>query len=192
MNSFVPLRLLLAACTLVSLPSCTTMPGEYGDGSYSGYDDGLGYSDYASRPYYQGSAGGYYRSGYNRPYYGSSYYRGPRRHHDDDHDDRRRSSNNRRDDDDHRRTSSSTSNQRRSSDEEIRLLKVRDGTRGDVPEGYHSKEWYQKRGISLSKNVYETREGDRRGYSGSSSSSSSSSSKNKDSDKDGQKPKGRR
>ena len=61
---------------------------------------------------------------------------------------------------------------------DIRLVKVRDGTRGDIPEGYHSKEWYQDRGISLSKNTYETRDGDHRGYTGSSSNSNSKSNNN--------------
>lgn len=179
------LRPLFAVCALAALPACEGIPGEYGgyDGGGGGYYDGPGYSNYSSRPVYSGGGGGYYSSGYSRPYYGSSYYGGPRYYrdnrydHDHDHD---------RYDNDRDRRSSSSSN-KKSSDNDIRLVKVRDGTRGDVPEGYHSKEWYQKRGISLSKNVYETRDGDRRGYSGSSSSSSSSKSKSKDNHSDSKK-----
>ena len=173
MNAHTLIRPLLAICAFAALPSCEVAPGAYGGyGGGGGYDDGPGYSSYSSRPYYSGSGGGYYSSGYSRPYYGGPRYydndhRYSSRDRDHDHDnDYRRSSNN-------NRSSSSSSR----SDNEIRLVKVRDGTRGDVPEGYHSKEWYQKRGISLSKNTYETRDGDKRGYTGSSHSSSDSKKK---------------
>jgi hypothetical protein len=170
-SPYALLRVILATSGLAALPSCEGVPGEYGP-NYGGYDDGPGYSSYQSSPTYYGSGTGYYGGGYSRPYYGSSYYGGRYyndRDHDHDHDDHRSSNND--------RNKSSSSSHKSSSDDDIRLVKVRDGTRGDVPEGYHSKEWYQKRGISLSKNVYETRDGDRRGYSGSPSKSSSSSNK---------------
>jgi hypothetical protein len=170
-SPYALLRVILATCGLAALPSCEGVPGEYGP-NYGGYDDGPGYSSYQSSPTYYGSGTGYYGGGYSRPYYGSSYYGG--RYYDNrnhDHEDHERHSS------DNDRNKSSNSSHKSSSDDDIRLVKVRDGTRGDVPEGYHSKEWYQKRGISLSKNVYETREGDRRGYSGSPSKSSSSSNK---------------
>jgi hypothetical protein len=170
-SPYALLRVILATSGLAALPSCEGVPGEYGP-NYGGYDDGPGYSSYQSSPTYYGSGTGYYGGGYSRPYYGSSYYGG--RYYDNrnhDHEDHERHSS------DNDRNKSSNSSHKSSSDDDIRLVKVRDGTRGDVPEGYHSKEWYQKRGISLSKNVYETREGDRRGYSGSPSKSSSSSNK---------------
>lgn len=169
MNLHSLLRPLLAASALAVLPSCVGVPGDYG-GSNGGFDDGLGYSSYQSRPGFAGG-GGYYGGGYARPYYGAPFPGGPRYYndrndydHDHDRDNRRSSS-----------SSRSSGSNNRSSDNDIRLVKVRDGTRGDIPEGYHSKEWYQQRGISLSKNTYETREGDRRGYTGSSSSSKSKS-----------------
>jgi len=177
-SPYAVLRMALAGSALAALPSCEGVPGEYGP-AYGGYDDGSGYSSYQSSPTYYGSGtgyygGGYYGGGYSRPYYGSSYY-GRRYYnndnHDHDHDNHDRHSS------DNDRNQSSSSSRKSSSDDDIRLVKVRDGTRGDVPEGYHDKEYYQKRGISLSKNVYETREGDRRGYSGSTSKSSSSSNK---------------
>ena len=170
-SPYALLRVILATSGLAALPSCEGVPGEYGP-NYGGYDDGPGYSSYQSSPTYYGSGTGYYGGGYSRPYYGSSYYGG--RYYDNrnhDHEDHERHSS------DNDRNKSSNSSHKSSSDDDIRLVKVRDGTRGDVPEGYHSKEWYQKRGISLSKNVYETREGDRRGYSGSPSKSSSNSNK---------------
>lgn len=175
LSPYALLRVILATSAVAALPSCEGVPGEYGP-NYGGYDDGPGYSSYQSSPTYYGSGTGYYGGGYSRPYYGSSYYGGSRYYNgrydngnDHDHDDHRSSNND--------RNKSSSSSHKSSSDDDIRLVKVRDGTRGDVPEGYHDKEWYQKRGISLSKNVYETREGDRRGYSGSTSKSSSSSNK---------------
>ena len=174
-SPYALLRVILATSALAALPSCEGVPGEYGP-NYGGYDDGPGYSSYQSNPTYYGSGTGYYGGGYSRPYYGSSYYGGSLYYNgryyngnDHDHDDHRSSNND--------RNKSSSSSRRSSSDDDIRLVKVRDGTRGDAPEGYHDKEWYQKRGISLSKNVYETREGDRRGYSGSPSRSSSTSNK---------------
>ncbi len=176
-SPYALLRVILATSALAALPSCQGVPGEYGS-NYGGYDDGAGYSSYQSSPTYYGSGTGYYGGGYSRPYYGSSYYGGSRyyngryyngNNHDHDNHDRHYSNND--------RYRSSSSSRKSSSDDDIRLVKVRDGTRGEVPEGYHDKEWYQKRGISLSKNVYETREGDRRGYSGSTSRNSSSSNK---------------
>jgi hypothetical protein len=170
-SPYALLRVILATSAVAALPSCEGVPGEYGP-NYGGYDDGPGYSSYQSSPTYYGSGTGYYGGGYSRPYYGSSYYGG--RYYDNrnhDHEDHERHSS------DNDRNKSSSSSHKSSNDDDIRLVKVRDGTRGDVPEGYHSKEWYQKRGISLSKNVYETREGDRRGYSGSPSKSSSNSNK---------------
>ena len=171
MNFHPLLRPLLAASALAALPSCETIPGQYG-GYDGGYSDGPGYSSYQSRPAYYGGGGSYYGGGYSQPYYGGSrYYNNGNyydNNHDHDHDDHRSSSSS--------RNSSSSSSNKKSSDNDIRLVKVRDGTRGDIPEGYHSKEWYQQRGISLSKNTYETREGDRRGYTGSTSSSKSKSS----------------
>ena len=185
MNLHTLLRPLLAICTVIALPSCVSIPGEYGGGGYGGggyggssYDDDPGYSSYQSRPSSYGGGGGYYGSGYSRSSsYGNSYYgRGSRyddNHDGHDHDSNHRSSNS-------SRSRSSSSNRSRSNDEDIRLVKVRDGTRGNIPEGYHSKEWYQNRGISVSKNTYETRDGDRRGYSGNSSKSKSKSKKKKD------------
>ena len=185
MNLHTLIRPVLALC-VIALPSCVGVPGEYG-GYVGGYDDGPGYSSYQSRPssygggssYYDGGSS-YYGNGYSRrPYYGNSSYGGSSRYYDN---------NDRHDHDDHRSSNSSRSRSNNyssrsrssSSDNDIRLVKVRDGTRGDIPQGYHSKEWYQKRGISVSKNTYETRDGDRRGYSGSSSKSKSSSKKKKD------------
>ena len=194
LSPYALLRAVLATSALVALPSCEGVPGEYGP-NYGGYDDGPGYSSYQSSPPYYGSGTGYYGGGSSRPYYGSSYYGGSRYYNgryykgndrDHDHNDYRSSGNDRRrghdDHVDHRssgndRNRSSSSSRRSSSGDDIRLVKVRDGTRGDVPEGYHDREYYQKRGISLNKNVYETREGDRRGYSGNTSRSSSSSNK---------------
>ena len=191
MNLHTLLRPLLAVCTVIALPSCVSIPGEYGGGGYGGssyggggyggssYDDDPGYSSYQSRPSsYGGGGGGYYGSGYSRnSSYGNSYYGGGSRYDDNhdghDHDSNHRSSNS-------SRSRSSSSNRSRSNDGDIRLVKVRDGTRGNIPEGYHSKEWYQNRGISVSKNTYETRDGDRRGYSGNSSKSKSKSKKKKD------------
>jgi hypothetical protein len=170
MNLHPLLRPLLAAGALAALSSCEGIPGQYGDYG-GGYNDGPGYSSYQSRPGFAGG-GGYYGGGYARPVYGSPYYGGSRYYnnrndydHDHGHDNYRSSGSSR----------SSSSSNKKSSGNDIRLVKVRDGTRGDIPEGYHSKEWYQQRGISLSKNTYETRDGDRRGYTGSSSSSKSKS-----------------
>jgi hypothetical protein len=176
MNLKTSARLLLAACLAAALPSCTGIPGEYGGapygggyGSYDSYGDGGGYSSYSSRPVFGGGGygGGYYGGGYSQPYYPG--YRSSRYSHDD-HD---HYSSNRRDyDRGHSSSSHRDSDSRSSSSSEaIRLVKVRDGTRGSVPEGYHSKEYFKNRGISLSKNVYETRDGDRRGHSSSNSDS---------------------
>ena len=179
----IPARLLLAACVLPALPSCEVVPGQYGgtpygsgyrDSSpvYSGYDSyDSGYSSYSSRPFVTGSVGSYYSTGYARPYYpgsygygggGPRYYRGGYDRYDHNH-----SSNHNYDRGDRGRGYSNNNNNR-SSSEAIRLVKARDGSSGNLPEGYHSKEYFKNRGISLSKNVYETRDGDRRGYSGSS------------------------
>ncbi len=166
----------LAAAALALLPSCEGLPNSqaYGDG----YDDRSGYSNYHSSPSYPGADYAYSppRAYYGGPYIGS----GPRYYRDYDHRasssyrDHHYSTYNRddRDDRDRDRDRRPSSPPKSSGSDDIRLVKVRDGTRGDLPEGYHSKEWYQQRGISLSKNVYETREGERRGYSGPSSSSS--------------------
>ena len=195
MNLHACLRPFLALCTIITLPSCTGVPGEYGgyggssygNSSYGGsryggssygggYDDGPGYSSYQSRPSDYSGGGGYYGgNSYRRPSYGNSYYGGGS-HYSDNHDRHDHDSGHRSSSSSRGRSISSSS----SSDNDIRLVKVRDGTRGNVPEGYHSKEWYQKRGISVSKNTYETRDGDRRGYTGSSSKSKSNSKKKKD------------
>jgi hypothetical protein len=183
----IPARLLLAACALLALPSCEVVPGQYGGtpygsgydsgylgvgGDYSGYEGSDSYSGYSSRPFFSGSVGSYYSTGYARPYYPSSYsyggggpryYRGGFDHYDHDHN---HSSNRDYDRGDRGRGYSSSNNNNRSSGDAIRLVKVRDGSYGNLPEGYHSKEYFKNRGISLSKNVYETRDGERRGYTG--------------------------
>lgn len=180
MNLKSAARLLFAACLIAVLPSCTGIPGEYGGTSYGGYDSGYssygdGYSGYSSRPVYGGGGygGGYYGGGYSQPYYPR--YRSPHYSHDDHGHYTTQHSSSRYDYDRGRSSGSHSSGSHsnsRSGGEAIRLVKVRDGTRGNVPQGYHSKEYFKNRGISLSKNVYETRDGDRRGHSGSSSSSS--------------------
>ena len=182
------LQLGLASASLALLASCEGLPNPGGYGG--GYDDRTGYSNYSNRPAYNGSVGGYYES--PRPLYGAPYagpYGGRPRYYSDrdyrdhryDHNDRdHRDSSSERDRYTSRPSTNSSHSQKSSSSEDIRLVKVRDGTRGDIPEGYHSKEWYQQRGISLSKNVYETREGERRGYSAPPAKSSSSSKKKKD------------
>jgi len=194
MNPNALCRILLAACTIAILPSCEGIPGEYGGipsgGGYGGYEEGADYSNYYSRPVYEGSAGGYFSSSYSRPYYaGSGYggyggysrYAGPRYYHNDykrysynsyGSGHRYSSGHDHNNNYDYDRGRGSSGDRHRSSSsggEAIRLVKVRDGSDGNVPEGYHSKEYFKNRGISLSKNTYETRDGDRRGYSGSSS-----------------------
>ena len=174
MNTPAIFRILLPLGIMAVLPSCEVAPGQYGGSGYSsGYDSSSNYySNYSSQPIY-GSAGGYYSSGYSRPYYNSSY-GGPRYYRDYDRNNYSRYDNHR-----HSSSSRSSSSSNRSQEEAIRLVKVRDGSGGNVPQGYHSKEYFKNRGISLSKNTYETRDGDRRGYT-SSSGNKNSSSGNKD------------
>jgi hypothetical protein len=185
----IPARLLLAACALLALPSCEVVPGQYGgtpygsgydsgypgvEGDYSGYAGSDSYSGYGSQPFFSGSVGSYYSTGYARPYYpgsygygggGPRYYRGGYDRYDHHYN---HSSNHSSNHDYDRGRSYSSSNHNRSSGDAIRLVKVRDGSYGNLPEGYHSKEYFKNRGLSLSQNVYETRDGDRRGYSGGS------------------------
>lgn len=159
LNHSLKTALLLSA--VFALPSCETVPGSYVEdpGGYGygssyvssgpAYVGGSGY--YASRPYY---GGGYYNSDYYRRNGGSYYNRGrdyDRHDHDHDNDWNR---NRGRDNDRDRKDNSGA----------VRMTKYRqDGDGGDLPSGYHDKEWFQKRGYSISKNDFETRDGSPRG-----------------------------
>ncbi|QQL45512.1 hypothetical protein [Sulfuriroseicoccus oceanibius] len=54
--------------------------------------------------------------------------------------------------------------ERKPSSGDLRLVKYRQGKhRGRKPSGYHSPEWWKKRGYSLKKNTFKNREGEYRG-----------------------------
>ena len=196
-SHFAPvLRWLLAAVAVSSgLASCTV----YEEGYYGGGPRYGGGPVYGGGPYYGGGPvnGGGYGYGYddwNDEYYSyhpaaysgyvsystrCPYYYGGRyysyRWWDDD-----RYSNYR-----HDHGSNHSQYRHRRSDEELKLVRYRQEDRGQLPTGYHSKEWYKDRGISLKENTYRDREGELHGRqprSSGSSGSSSSGKKHRDSD----------
>ena len=137
--------LLLSLLTVALLPSCEVMDTGYSTGSYYGgggyvnrptyyntYDSDYYDYGYAGRPY----GGGYYRGG--RYYNGSGVYCPPENYHNH----------------------SSHSSSRSSSGSAIKLIRGNDGDHPNRPEGYHSKEWYQKRGYDLSDYTHKHRDGE--------------------------------
>ena len=173
MKIILPFLLLL--CALCVLPSCVVTDPYYGGGYSGGYDSGEYYSSpaYSSTSIYTGSSYGYGR-GYSRPVYNvcrvcghnpcscrstshysrptshysrpvynvcrtcghnpctcrsSSRYIAPRNDHRDDHRDR--------------------------DEQRIRLNTKKD----DMPKGWHSKEWYEKRDIDVHRYNYERKDG---------------------------------
>jgi hypothetical protein len=129
-------RLGLVFGLTVGIPACVY--DGYG-GAY--YDDGYYEPGYVAGPSYVGS--GYY--------YGDHYYRGHYRHDHYDHHDH--------DDDHHHRGSS-----RDDDNEKMKLVRYNEqDRRRNLPEGYHSAEWYKSRGYSLKQNTFRERDGDTRG-----------------------------
>jgi len=175
MNSLLKfvLRPALAAGVALAFTSCETYSEGYGDpGGYSGgyYSGGGGY---VSRPYYgSGYGGGYYSSDYYRRNGG----RYDRNDHRNDHNDHRN--------DNHRGNDNRKSGG--GSDNDLRLTKYREGAKpGDLPSGYHSKEWYKDRGYSLNKNNYVTRDGDPRGNANNAERKGGSNNKSDKGDRSG-------
>lgn len=193
MNSPLKLafRSALALGAALAFTSCETYPAGYGDAPIAdpgGYAGGGGYysggGGYASRPYYgSGYGGGYYSSDYYRRNGGrydrnDNYYRGNDHRYDHDNDHRNDRNNDHRND-------RGNDNRKSGSDNDIRLTKYREGGKpSDLPSGYHSKDWYQQRGYSLSKNNYQSRDGDPRGHA-------NDSKKGKDNDHDSKNDKKR-
>ncbi len=158
------LRLLLILCTVIALPSCVSMdPYGYNGGSYNdSYNDSPFYSTSPSysRPYYGGNSyyggGGYYGSGYShrvsvcrvcghnpcscRASHASHSYVPPRNRDRDDRSDRDRD----------RDRNSGGGNR-------IKLTTGRD----NLPQGYHSKDWFEKRGINVRSHSYVKENGEK-------------------------------
>ncbi len=181
-SHFAPvLRWLLAAVAVGSgLASCTVYDdGYYGGGPrYGGgpyYGGGYGYvyddwnDDYYS--YHPAAYSGYVSYSTRYPYYyGGRYY--SYRWWDDDRYSHYR----------HDHGSNYQRYRHHRSDEELKLVRYRQEDRGQLPTGYHSKEWYKDRGISLKENTYRDREGELHGRQPRSSSSGSSGTKYRHSD----------
>ncbi len=166
-------RLLPALVALAVLSSCVVVDDPYYSGTYS-------------RPYDTYSSDYYYAPGYRPSYYSSigyHYYSGGRYYrtcpscHSHPCRCSHRSSNVRwlshdRDwDRSHGRSDRDRDNDRRGND--MKLVRYRQDDHSNLPRGYHSADWYKKRGYSLKQNTYVQRDGDVRGRKPSSSSSSS-------------------
>lgn len=122
---------------------------------------GYAYDDYGyDQPYYGPGTyvapGGYVGGGVG---YGVSRYRSHHYYGDDHHDHHEH-----RDHDRHRH--GSTGHREESGHqqgEDLKLVRYRQGEHGSVPRGYHSREWFEKRGYDLKSNTFQARDGHRHG-----------------------------
>lgn len=162
-------RLALAALAAVGFSSCTVYDdGYYGGGpryggGYVATGVGYGYDDWNDEyyDYHPPTYSGYVTYATRWPhYYGGRYY--SYRWWDDDRYGRYR----------HDHGSNRDRYRHRRSSEEMKLVRYRGPQRGELPSGYHSKEWYRDRGISLKDNTFRERDGEVRGRQPSSSSRS--------------------
>jgi hypothetical protein len=174
-------RLTFAALVGVGLASCTVYDESYYSegpryaGGYAGAGYGPGYYDDWGAEYYDYHPPMYRSyvsySSYAPYYYGGRYYN--YRWWDDD---RYRNYC-------HDHGSNHDRYRKRRSGEEMKLVRYRGPERGDLPSGYHSKEWYRDRGYSLKDNTYREEDGDLRGRQPSSSSRNRDDDRRRESDR---------
>lgn len=152
---------------------CLALPLVTG-GCITEYSEGYGSSGYYGSPgvyrTYDNYPPAYYSSGYRRPYYPGSYGYNNYRYNQSDCEE------------DHRKEGSSK--KKSTSTRDLRLVDYdQNRHKGDLPDGYHSPEWWKEHGYSLGQNTYKNREGEVKGKAAQQhKSSSSKSSSNKGSD----------
>ncbi len=167
------LRLLCLSVLCLFLKSCIPVDPYYSQVGYSRPSTVYRSSpSYSTRSYYDdsdyltpGYSSGYRGSSYTGYGYGHSTYRStchscgynPCRCSTHAYSSRSRTSSSHDHDHDHKPSRSSGSS---NSSNRIKLLGGGDGDHSNKPDGYHSREWYQKRGYDLKEYKYKKEDGD--------------------------------